>query len=149
MKYLKRCTIVKSLSRSHVNLFLYFLKFFFCYGVEISSFGEVGTKKSVSIFIRTSFPTMVWIGKVNSESCVILYHLVLCKFSSVIKGQSCSEMLWNLWYYLFSHNMQKTSSVLPKSKLPYNEIATLSINNCQKNRFSVFPNDSVSFPVSF
>ena len=133
MKYIKGCTVVQSLSWSHINLFLYFLKFFFCYGVKISSFGEVGTKKSVGVLVRTSFPTMVWIGKVNSESCVILHHPVLCKFSSVIKCQSCSEMRWNLWCYVFSHDIEKTSSVLPESQLLYNEIAALSIYDGQKD----------------
>lgn len=149
MKYLKRGTVVQSLSRSHINLFLYFLKFFFCNSIKVCSFGEVGTKKSVCIFIRTSFPTMVWMSKVDSESCVILHHSMFCKFSSVIKGESCSEMVWYLGCHLFFHDIEKTRSILSKSKLLYNEIATLSINDCQKNRLPVLPNHSISFPVSF
>jgi hypothetical protein len=42
-------------------------------------------------------------------------------------------MLWNLWYYLFLHDIEKTSSILPESQLLYNEIDALSIYDSQKD----------------
>ena len=147
MKHFIGSKISKSLSWSQVNLFYENIKLFLGNGIKVGFLGNILTKESVRIFIGSSFPTVIGMSKINGGFREILNHLVVCEFSSVIKGEGFSFVERD-FIPKYLHRIGYSKSIFTLFQFVSHQVSRFPFHKSENRSFSVFSDDSISFPIS-
>ena len=115
-----------------------------CYGPKVPDFREVLADETIGIFIGSSFPGRIWMGKIKVTFQSLCDFLMIPKLFSIIR---CNRM--NLFRYRTQQLFYRTFGVYLCSSIYFVNKSKARFSFCQRDNglFMGFTNNSTCFPV--
>ena len=139
------CFEPKSFSRTIVKSFHGMDYLTICYGPKVPAFRKVLADETIGIFIGSSFPGRIWMGKIKVTFQSLCDFLMIPKLFSIIR---CNRM--NLFRYRTQQSFYRTFGVFLCSSIHFVNKSKARFSFCQRDNglFMGFTNNSICFPVS-